>query len=155
MLFDFVSRKPSEKINIDEVSLRERIIELKSRGYLRNYEAVRAPIIDRIIAILGRDECQDCGQLTERGYNALDEVTFEDIITRFDSKRGMFKRIQKRPKSIFSKLIDGVMHLIGIAIFLILIVVVLAVIGIILLALWIGPEFFSGLMESVFSILPF
>ena len=146
-------RQLSKKVNIDEDSLRSKILELTTSGYIaKNGEKV--PLIDKIISILSREEYVNCGQLTGKGCNALSEGAFEDIITGFGSEKGIFNRAHNRPRSFISKLIDGAWFGTGfIGLIGILLVALVVIMGIAIFLIMRNPSLLGTILDIVFSIL--
>lgn len=149
-------RKLSERINIDVETLRSRVFDLGVNGYLSDTQPGRVPIIDRIISLLSLEDYVACGKLTGKGCEALDDDLCTDVISGFKSEKGIFKRVQNRPRSFISKLVDGALHFVGIVVFIVIILVVLVVIaGIAIYVLWRNPAILSYILEGIFSLLPF
>ena len=116
----------------------------------------KVPVIDRIIALLSLENYVACGRLTGKGCDALDEDLCADVISGFKSDKGVFKRVQNRPRSFMSKLVDGALHFVGIVVFIVVILVVLVVVaGIAIYVLWRNPTILSYILEGIFSLLPF
>jgi|GEM_PF-4455449 len=148
-------RRISEKVNVDVETLRGRIIDLGIQGYLSDTQPGKAPIIDRIIALLSLENYVACGKLTGKGCDALDDDLCTDVISGFKSDKGVFKRVQNRPRSFMAKLVDGALHLVGIIAFIVIILVVLVVIaGIAIFVLWRNPVILSYILDGLFSLLP-
>ena len=145
-------RKLSERINIDVVTLRSKITDLSTKGYVDNKD-VRVAVIDKFISILEREEYVGCGKLTGKGYNAVNEEGFEDIISGFKHEKGIFKHAQKRqPPSFISKLIDGAFYGLGFIGFVVLLIIAL-IIGVVVVGLiiFLQPSFIGDIFDILFS----
>jgi DNA-binding Lrp family transcriptional regulator len=125
-------RKLSERINIDEGTIKDRIKILSREGYVCNLEK-NILLFDKLISTLNREEDMGCGQLTDSGCNALDEESVDYVLGNIGRGKGPIKYIQNRPRSLISKFIDGAWYGIGFLIFvLIILVVVLIAAGLVL-----------------------